>query len=157
MDNYFQGGFQLYMEALDEDFNAPDPIGDIFINLDLEANSGLTPRRTYTDDGISLVMTFRVDCKSDYYGPACTTFCQARDDDTNGHFTCDPDDGSRVCLSNYYGPGCLTFCQPSETYTCDQSDGSRICNEGFTNPETFCSESECFDLFILQTLSTHQY
>ncbi len=145
---HFQGAFQLYIEALDDDAFSDDHIEHIFINLDLEANSGPTLPGTY-GDYVSLTMTFRVNCSTGFYGHDCTVHCQQMDDDTNGHFTCDPDDGSHICLPDYYGAHCLIFCQPFEFYTCDQGDGSLICNEGFTNPKNFCSESELQSFIIM--------
>ena len=138
----------MYIRALDGDLFANDFLDDIFIDLTLEANSGLSRRNRYigTQNRVTITMTFRVDCSHNYYGPNCSVFCQEMDDDTNGHFTCNRTDGSRVCLSGFYGPECRTFCQASNSedggyYTCD-SNGSKVCRDGFTDPENNCRESK---------------
>lgn len=136
----------------DAGLSNPDRIADVFINRDLEANSGTTALRTYTDAGISLRMTFRVDCHDDYYGSACTVFCQPRNDNTNGHYNCDPDDGSHICLPDYYNaPACNVLCQARDDdtnghFTCDPDDGSHVCLPDYYGMDclTLCQPVEGF-------------
>ena len=46
---------------------------------------------------------FRVMCQSNYYSSDCSVYCLARDD-SSGHYTCNPVDGSIVCNSGYEHP-----------------------------------------------------
>jgi len=146
-----QGGFQMFIQAYDDDGGVTDPdhLDDIFINLELAANSGFTMVTTFSGSRskVSIRMRFRVDCSTNYYGSNCSQLCEPQQHDTNGHYTCNPVDGSRNCLPDYYGSKCNNFCAASNDvvngfYTCNPDDGSRICTEGFTNPEDFCRESK---------------
>lgn len=140
----------MFIQAYDEDiFSAHDHLDNIIINEKLAVNTGFSSVQRYSGSMamVSIDMRFRVDCDQYFYGSDCSAFCIARNDSTDGFFTCDPNDGSRICLPNYFGSDCRTFCQPSNdetggNYTCDPNDGSRICMEGFTDPGNFCKESE---------------
>lgn len=44
-------------------------------------------------------------CASNFYGPQCDVYCLASDS-CDGHFTCDPVDGSRDCLPGWTGDDC---------------------------------------------------
>ena len=141
----------MFIQAFDDDAGVsnPDHLDNIFVNLLLEANSGTSGLSTYSGSRVSIDVSFRVECLPTLFGSDCQTFCFPRNDNMNGHFVCDPDDGSHVCLPDFYDPQCLTFCVASADevngfYTCDPDDGSIICREGFTNPESFCKESEFF-------------
>ena len=145
-DIYFfvQGGFQLLIEAHDDDdgVTSSDFLDNIFVDRSLEADVGAaTTVSLYTGDRsrVTLLMSFRVDCEDDFYGNDCTVFCAA-----GRTFTCNEEDGSRDCLPNYYGEDCNVFCRDymNGFYTCDEEDGSRICDNGYTNPAAFCTESE---------------
>ena len=43
-------------------------------------------------------------CDEDHYGDDCTTYCIAHDDNTNGHYTCDPNIGKLICNPGYANP-----------------------------------------------------
>ena len=145
----FQGGFQLFFVARDDDagVSSPDHLENIFINIpDFQVSS--TIGGIYSGNRVTLNMFFYIDCEDDYYGSDCSTFCLAQDN-ANGHYTCDEDDGSQICLPNYYGPECRRHCRPNEFYTCDEDDGFVICREGFTRPQELCTESKCSVLQVL--------
>lgn len=97
----------MFIRARDEDepVGNDDDIDDIFINSFLQANSGYTSFRDYTGskNKVTVRMRFRVRCDSNYYGQSCSTFCVERDDDINGHYTCN-NDGSIRCRSGYEHP-----------------------------------------------------
>ena len=119
-----------------------DFIDDIFVDLSLAANGVATREATYSGvkPRVTARMTFRVDCKDNYYGDNCFVHCVA-----GNTFTCDEDDGSRICHHNYYGERCNVLCRDSNDlvrgfYTCDDDDGSRVCNDGYTG--SLCTESE---------------
>ena len=139
----------MFIRAFDDDdgVSSPDHLDNIFINENLVADRGYNALRTFSGSRVTINMQFRVDCAANFFSPDCTVFCVRQADDVNGHFTCDPTDGSRVCLPDFYGPECLTFCLAANDdtngfFTCNPSDGSRICREGYTNPEDLCRESE---------------
>ena len=138
------------MEACDDDAINPDHLDDIFVDRLLAPDVGvLTNLEVYMGEmsRVTILLAFRVDCEDDFYGDNCSVFCVAQNSNLNGFFTCDEEDGSRICLLDYYGESCNISCRDSSDpvngfYTCDRNDGSRICTDGYTNPETFCTESE---------------
>ena len=48
-------------------------------------------------------LKWKLVCNENYYGK-CDVFCTPRDDDTNGHYTCDPTTGNKVCCEGYKDP-----------------------------------------------------
>ena len=50
---------------------------------------------------------FRAYCAPKYFGGDCNTFCEPQDDLTDGHYTCDPTDGSKNCRPGWSGSKCL--------------------------------------------------
>lgn len=117
--------------------------------MTLEVSEHYTAVMEFTGEhnNVRLSMSFRVVCEENYYGKNCTTFCEAHDDDVNGHYTCN-EDGSIHCLENHYGEHCTTFCVAQEDdmngyYTCNE-DGSICCRENYygENCTTFCEAQE---------------
>lgn len=43
-------------------------------------------------------LKLKVFCEAGFYGPDCSVFCKAADDET-GHFNCDPVTGGKICKS----------------------------------------------------------
>ena len=41
-------------------------------------------------------------CLSNYYGDDCGTYCSPIDDETDGHYTCDPETGDKECMAGNY-------------------------------------------------------
>ena len=104
-----QETFQLYIDAKDEDDNGDedDDLDDIFIDMELEANSYFIT--TFYDSVgvkgiVSVDLNIRVQCLDDFYGDDCFTFCIPQDDDQNGHFACNAEDGTLVCLQGFQNP-----------------------------------------------------
>ncbi|KAL4226034.1 hypothetical protein ACF0H5_014021 [Mactra antiquata] len=89
----------------------------------------------------------RVYCDTNYYGEVCTIFCEPKDSDEEGHYTC-AEDGSKVCNQYYHGPECKNYCVPADFetghYYCDEI-GQRICLEGWTGVNCTEDIDECFD------------
>lgn len=52
-----------------------------------------------TDSGVMV-------CNPWWYGPNCDEYCTDSNDDVNGHYTCDPRDGKKVCLEGWVGSDC---------------------------------------------------
>ena len=108
------------------------------------------------------------ECKAGFYGSSCDRFCEPKDSNTSGHYTCDdlgyivclpgftnnatncltcagnlmePD--CRECRDNYYPQGtCDTFCRPindaSGHYNCSEQ-GESVCLDGYVDPSTNCT------------------
>ena len=97
-----QGQFQLYIKARDKDDFDSDDRDDIFIDMSLAVSSHYTAAMDGTGDSNKVQMrtSFRVVCWDNYYGDSCNTFCEAQDDDVNGHYTCNSD-GSFQCLNGF--------------------------------------------------------
>ena len=49
-------------------------------------------------------LKWKLVCNENYYGQ-CDVLCNPEDDDTNGHYTCDPTTGHKVCCDGYEDPG----------------------------------------------------
>ena len=45
----------------------------------------------------TMTLKYSVQCNANYYGPNCTKYCIAHDDDDAGHYTCDKTTGHKVC------------------------------------------------------------
>ncbi|GFO29520.1 delta-like protein, partial [Plakobranchus ocellatus] len=64
-------------------------------------------RREELDGTYSTVkINVRVYCNFNYYGGNCTTFCEPKDDDVQGHYKCDPKTGAKVCRAGWSGENC---------------------------------------------------
>ena len=55
-----------------------------------------------------LFIYYRAYCAPEYFDSDCDTFCIPQDNSTHGHFTCDPNDGSKICLPGWSGSKCLS-------------------------------------------------
>lgn len=112
-----QGSIQLDILAIDDQSETlgamvpglPFPPGDlidvIFVDsVSVAASTPQSPVREYSGNlsRVTLGLSFRVTCAVNFFGPDCNSVCQSARDDSLGHFTCDPVDGSsRVCLQGY--------------------------------------------------------
>ena len=77
-----QGTVRLFIEVEDYDiFNSDNHIDDIYVTITLTPSSSFTSRRAYTGiHGNSRIeLSFRVQCRSSFYGSNCATRCVARD------------------------------------------------------------------------------
>ena len=104
-----QETFQLYINAKDRDDgrDEDDNIDDIFINMELTADSRLpeiVDRYTGVEGNVTVRLSVRVYCAEGYYGEDCLTSCIPQDDDQNGHFACNADDGTPLCLNGFQNP-----------------------------------------------------
>ena len=85
------------------------------------------------------ILQYSVQCNQDYYGPSCTTYCIARDDDIAGHYTCDKASGHKVCRAGWHGVSCKVYCVPHDDdtrghYTCESGTGRKICLQDWYGP-----------------------
>ena len=85
--------------------SSDDDLDDIIINRALQMNTGFTQMEVFTGilNRVSFRARFRVMCLQDYYGAHCNTHCVDRNDDVNGHYTCNRD-GSFQCLEGFENP-----------------------------------------------------
>lgn len=115
-NNNIQEAFQLYINARDQDDRGEedDDIDDIYINMELTADSRFPFREVYIGErgSVAVDLSIRVQCLEDYYGPACFTFCLPQDNDQNGHFVCNAEDGMITCLDGFQNPEnhCMDTC-----------------------------------------------
>ena len=103
-----QEAFQLYINARDEDDRGEmdDDIDDIYVNMELMADSKFPFRKIYVGErgNVAVDLSVRVQCLEDYYGTHCATFCLPQDNDQTGHFVCSAEDGMITCLDGFQNP-----------------------------------------------------
>ena len=103
-----QETFQLFINAKDRDGgDEDDNIDDILIDMKLAADCMLPStidRFTGVMGNVTVRLSVRVYCTEDYYGEDCFTYCIPQDDDQNGHFACNADDGTLLCLNGFQNP-----------------------------------------------------
>ena len=101
------------------------------IDLELELGADFTERTTYTGiyniSGLGFDMSFRVQCRENYHGPNCATFCEPV-----GVYTCD-NEGNSICVQSDRDP--ITECMH--------------CLQGL-NPNTNCTTC-LYDFYDIQT------
>ena len=61
---------------------------------------------------VSVNLQYRVNCQQNFYGATCFEYCVASDNDIEGHYTCDPSNGSVICRDGY--EHLETFCVDRE-------------------------------------------
>ena len=73
--------------------------------MSLAVNQRYTSAVDITGDNrnVQLRVSFRVECWENHYGDDCSTFCEPRDDDMNGHYSC-KNNGSLECLEGFENP-----------------------------------------------------
>ena len=101
----------MFIEVEDYDsFNSDDHVDDVYATISLSPSSSFTARQAY--NGIRgnsrIELSFKVQCKRNFHGSNCATYCVPRDDN-GGHYSCGVN-GQRICLSGWSGPssGCKT-------------------------------------------------
>ena len=106
MQTYLQVSFQLFIRARDEDNpGRDDDLDDIFISQSRQPNTGFSQEQEYfgAKRDVSIRLSYRITCQTNFYGSDCATFCLAQNDDFNGHYTCNSD-GSLQCRDGYENP-----------------------------------------------------
>ena len=167
------------MVITDIDIDVNDPVDEITIPIP-RVDGQPVPTMTYT--GIcgraSLAAWIRVmcntgfagtecqDCAANYYPEGrCDVLCIPMDNE-NGHYTCDPNTGDRICLSRYTNVNnncldCLGNRQEPDCTLCDanfQAPDCNTCVPRRANPSGGCTDcaanfkgpdcSECNDNFV---------
>ena len=80
----------------------------------------------------------KVRCQVYFFGADCARHCRARDNDLEGHYSCNMS-GDKVCHNHWYGPDCRQYCLAQNGtnghYECNKFDGSKICHRNWYGPE----------------------
>lgn len=83
----------------------------------LAMGSDWTSESKSVDNGMTLNLQFRVVCDDLYFGPQCSRYCRAKNDES-GHYGCSVN-GTHECLSGWTGESCdqgeirtQDICQP---------------------------------------------
>ncbi|KAL9975606.1 hypothetical protein ACROYT_G012787 [Oculina patagonica] len=84
----------------------------------------------------TMTVKYNIQCNANYYGPNCTKYCIAHDDDVAGHYTCDKATGHKVCRAGWHGASCKVYCVPHDDdthghYSCEPATGRKICLQGW--------------------------
>lgn len=53
---------------------------------------------------VSVELSIGIQCVEDFYGFDCSRHCVPQDNDLNGHFACNEEDGTRLCLQGFQNP-----------------------------------------------------
>lgn len=74
-------------------------------------------------------------CVRNWFGPHCSLYCKAQDNEEQGHYKCGSD-GKKVCLPWWHGSECRTHCVPHNDgdhghYICAAQNGRKICRNGW--------------------------
>ena len=74
--------------------------------MELTADSRFPLREVYVGErgNVAVDLSIRVQCLEYYYGADCFTFCLSQDNDQNGHFACNAEDGMITCLAGFQNP-----------------------------------------------------
>ena len=136
-----QGSFVASITALDYDpLSSDDVIDRHQQKVNVIPTSWVSPTKwqqmTLGGNPSTTTLQYSVQCNQDYYGPRCTSYCIARDDDLAGHYTCDKATGYKVCRAGWHGLSCKVFCMPNDDdthghYTCESGTGRKICRQNW--------------------------
>ena len=95
------------MGAHDDDFPATtfDFLDNIFVDRSKTVSNVYSTVETIWGERnkVGVDIRFRVRCVQHFYRADCTQYCLARNDN-NGHYTCNQEDGSKICNSGYEHP-----------------------------------------------------
>ena len=107
-----QGNFEIVIDVEDDDAFRfprfrPQRIDTVLIELTVAnaSSTSLTFQGLRNDTPSEAAISFSFTCDTDYYGSLCTVYCLAQDD-TSGHYTCDPMTGSIICNDGFIGSNC---------------------------------------------------
>ena len=118
------------MGAHDDDypFTTFDFLDNIFVDRSKTVSNVYSTVETIWGERnkVGVDIRFRVRCVQHFYRADCTQYCLARNDNNNGH------------------------------YTCNQEDGSKICNSGYEHPEINCVDCECISFLFSRVSEKHR-
>ncbi|VDM82099.1 unnamed protein product [Strongylus vulgaris] len=95
--------WQLTVTAHDRLGNSILEVSRFFRNI--SSHSPITDM-TIEAKNVTVSFSFSVECEENFFGPACTIFCNETFKDQNGgSFKCSPD-GKKICEHGWSGPLC---------------------------------------------------
>ncbi|KAH3820895.1 protein jagged-1-like [Dreissena polymorpha] len=130
--------------------NANDPMGTL---RKLLTRVPAPDERTATWNNIDFIFKYqtitaqaRVYCDKNYHGDDCSRFCEPKNSETEGHFSC-TEAGEKKCMEHWHGADCKTFCRPSDNelsghYVCGPH-GEVICLNGWQGATCTEDIDEC--------------
>ena len=90
------------MEVFDYDgFNDDEYIDSIVLNIPAQPTMEKQSTVVGEDEKISLELSYRLSCSQNYYGSDCSQLCIPRNDNTNGHYTCNTTTGGIICREGW--------------------------------------------------------
>ena len=115
----FQMAYQLDLEAWDEDVKGNDTLIERQTETKMLPPSSQWATRRHDGSTALIEYKIKVECDQNYYGPACSNNCEARND-YHGHYKCSQN-GEKICLPFWKGPHCTepicaSGCHPEHGY-----------------------------------------
>ncbi|XP_065838269.1 protein jagged-1-like [Oscarella lobularis] len=152
----WKNSFSLKITIKDKDSFTGDDLVDILrpgiANAGISSSwTSLTIRGKHSK---TLSLKWRVQCNANYYGD-CTVYCVPKDTDVDGHYTCNPTTGAKICRSGWKGapqcktPICKTGCSTQHGYC--KNPNECICHSGWTgsNCLTCVAKSGCVNGYCI--------
>lgn len=90
--------------------NGNDYIDTIIARISATKRTSFSSTVTYQGSRNSFKTTadiqYKFVCDANYYNSYCTQYCLAQDNNNDGHYTCDPTTGAKVCITGFTGADC---------------------------------------------------
>ena len=91
-----------YCQVWDDDrFNDDDLIDRIVLDVPNHPSTAISQTVSGVFNRVSLVLSYILLCRVNYYGSDCSVLCIPYNDDTNGHYTCNSTTGARICRDGW--------------------------------------------------------
>ncbi|XP_019852535.1 PREDICTED: neurogenic locus protein delta-like isoform X2 [Amphimedon queenslandica] len=137
-----QAGFQLYLEVWDDDtFSSDDLIDRIVLDVPIHPLSGVSRTVSGVFNRVSLVLSYTLSCRLNYYGSDCSVLCIPYNDDTNGHYTCNSTTGARICRDGWQNVD--NYCKDVACHLVCQSPGGECTPNGVCTCSPGWSGNQC--------------
>jgi hypothetical protein len=98
------GSFSLKVTVRDGDYNAPDLVTELTLQVPRAPISNQSTVATLKGIYATLKLGWRVICDHHYYND-CSVYCKAQSSDETGHYACDQY-GNKVCHTGWTGSNC---------------------------------------------------
>ena len=136
-----QNGLELNIEVEDSDVEMDELIDNIIVNIPNHPINSSTIHAIGTYNRALLILAYRLNCFSTFYGSDCSTQCIPQED----RYTCDESTGKKQCLPGYQNPALNCTERSCESY-CNTTGGACVggicmCHEGWGGVE--CSIPTC--------------
>ena len=129
---------------MDKDYAVDELIDNIIVNISNHPINSSTIHAIGAYNRAHLILAYRLNCFSTFYGSDCSTQCIPQKD----HYTCDTSTGKKHCLPGYQNPALNCTERSCESY-CNTTGGACVggtapvckCHEGWGGVE--CSKPLC--------------